>query len=38
MFVDDSEEKKIELINQERLNDSVRDLSLTRDKAELLGS
>lgn len=38
MYVDDSKEKEIKLINQERLNDLVRDLSLSKENAELLGS
>jgi hypothetical protein len=38
MYVDDFQEKKSQLINQERLNDLVRDLSLSKENAELLGS
>ena len=38
MYEDDSKEKKIQLINQERLNDLVKDLSLSKENTELLGS
>ena len=33
MYEDDSKEKKIQLINQERLNDLVRDLSLSKENS-----
>jgi len=38
LYVVESEDKLPHLITQEELNDLVRDLSLSKEKAEILGS
>jgi len=38
LYEPESEETKPQLLNQEELNDLVRDLSLSKEKAEVLGS